>query len=291
VSRVVPVQARAGAAPQRSCFAEIAEAAAAIGRIRPGESFIVRCTRRGRHEWRSRELEREVARLLERATGGVGEYQAETHWHVSVQVYQDLALVGVDRPGSLLQKRATKQRKYRPGERPLNRAQMKLREALAAFDIELPPGARALDLGAAPGGWTEVLAERAAEVVAVDPGDLDPRVAGRGNVRHLRCRAEELVARGELPGGFDLVTCDMNLDPAEAARIMCLLAPLLRPGAPALMTVKYVTRERARHEREAREILGGEFRDIRFKHLPHNARETTAAMRRADGGAVGSGGA
>jgi len=58
------------------------------------------------------------------------------------------------------------------------------------------------------------------------------------------------------------------------------LAGLLRPGAQAVMTVKYVTRQRRRHEREAREILSGEYQDIRFRRLPHNALETTIAMRR-----------
>ena len=44
------------------------------------------------------------------------------------------------------------------------------------------------------------------------------------------------------------------------------------------MTVKYVTRKRRWHEREARRKLAGQFEDIRFKRLPHNGYETTAAM-------------
>ena len=73
------------------------------------------------------------------------------------------------------------------------------------------------------------------------------------------------------------------MDPVDSARIMCRLAGLLREGAPAIMTVKYVTRERRRHEREAREALAEQYEDMRIRRLPHNAYETTIAMRRRTG--------
>jgi predicted rRNA methylase YqxC with S4 and FtsJ domains len=199
---------------------------------------------------------------------------------VQIEVYQDLAYVGVIRPSELLRKRLRRRRKYAPGQRPLNRSEWKIREALATFDIDIPPGAHVLDIGAAPGGWTSVLARLAREVVAVDPGELDSDVGRLTNVRHLRCRAETLAARDDVGGGFDLLTCDMNVDPLESARIMCLLAKLLKPGTWAVMTVKYTTRQRRQHEREARAALESEYEDIRMRRLPHNARETTAAMRR-----------
>jgi len=199
---------------------------------------------------------------------------------VSVEVYQGVAYLGVNRPQDILHKTLRRQRKYAPGERPLNRAQWKIREALAVFGIELAPGARVIDLGSAPGGWAAVLAEAAAEVVAIDPAALDPSVESLRNVRHLRCRAEETLD-GRLPlESYDLLTCDMNLDPIEAAQIMCRAARLLRPGAPAVMTIKYVTPDRGRHEREAREKLAEEYEDIVIRRLPHNALETTAAMKR-----------
>jgi 23S rRNA C2498 (ribose-2'-O)-methylase RlmM len=155
-----------------------------------------------------------------------------------------------------------------------------MREGLQAFGIELAPGARVLDLGAAPGGWALVLAELAEEGVAVDPGDLDPTAAAHPKIRHLRCRAEELLGRADLGCPFDLLTCDMNCEPSEVAAMLCRLAPVLKPGAPAMMTVKYVTRRRRQHERAAQSILSAEYEEIRIRRLPHNARETTVAMRR-----------
>jgi tRNA(Ser,Leu) C12 N-acetylase TAN1 len=280
VSRVVPVQRAAPVADDPACFAAVATAACEVGRLRPGDTFLVRCRRRGTHEWASHDLERAVAGRLQDITGAIGEYEVETDWRVSVEVYQGVAYVGVNRPGYLLHKKLRRQRKYPPGERPLNRAQWKIREALAAFDIQPPPAARVLDLGSAPGGWAAELADLGAHVVAVDPADLDPEVTARANVRHLRCRAEDLAARADLAGHFDMLTADMNRDPAEAARILCQLAWMLKPGATAIMTVKYVTKRRRQHEREAREGLAAAYEAIRMRRLPHNAKETTAVMRR-----------
>ncbi len=278
ISRVVPVQACVQVSPDAGCFPEVAEAASGIGRIGAGDTFLVRCSRRGQHRWQSRELERAVAFELERLTGGRGDYEAEPSWLVGVEVYQETAFVGVNRPADVLRKPLRRQRKYAPGTRPLNRAQWKIREALEAFGIDLDPESRVLDLGSAPGGWAAVLAGLAKEVVAVDPARLDPRVAELPNVRHLQQKAEELAGREDLYSCFDLMTCDMNVDPQEAADVMCRLAPALKPGAPAIMTVKYVTRKRRLHERDARQSLAGQFEDIRFKRLPHNGYETTAGM-------------
>jgi hypothetical protein len=52
------------------------------------------------------------------------------------------------------------------------------------------------------------------------------------------------------------------------------------------MTVKYVTRQRRRHERDARLLLSAEYDHVKMRHLPHNALETTAVMVRK--GAAGS---
>jgi 23S rRNA U2552 (ribose-2'-O)-methylase RlmE/FtsJ len=47
-----------------------------------------------------------------------------------------------------------------------------------------------IDLGAAPGAWTEVLAEMTQEVViAVDPAELSAACLALPNVRHVRCNS------------------------------------------------------------------------------------------------------
>lgn len=64
---------------------------------------------------------------------------------------------------------------------PPSRAYLKLQEALVLannfFDVEFPgSGTRCFECGAAPGGWTWVLANLGASVFAVDRAELDERL-------------------------------------------------------------------------------------------------------------------
>jgi 23S rRNA (cytidine2498-2'-O)-methyltransferase len=67
-------------------------------------------------------------------------------------------------------------------EGPPSRAYLKLWEAFARLRRQPQPGERCLDLGAAPGGWTWLLARTGAEVLAVDKAPLAPDVAALSNV-------------------------------------------------------------------------------------------------------------
>src|SRR5690606_2902121 len=98
--------------------------------------------------------------------------------------------------------------KREPGQ--ISRAEFKLLEALESFGIELPANGRALDLGAAPGGWTRVLRQKGQYVTAVDPGELAPAVALDPRVQYRQMTAEAYLASG--PDTFDLIVNDMRLD-------------------------------------------------------------------------------
>jgi 23S rRNA (uridine2552-2'-O)-methyltransferase len=100
---------------------------------------------------------------------------------------------------------AAKQKGYR------SRAAFKLKELDAKFHL-LKRGAKVLDLGAAPGGWSQVAAERLGSegrIVAADILEMEP-IAG---VEFLRCdlldhaAPEKLMAA--LGGPADLVLSDM----------------------------------------------------------------------------------
>jgi len=66
---------------------------------------------------------------------------------------------------------------------PPSRAYLKLWETFARLRRQPEPGQRCLDLGAAPGGWTWLLARTGAEVIAVDRAPLDPGIERLANVR------------------------------------------------------------------------------------------------------------
>ena len=279
VARIVPVDAETRVGKDPASLEALKTALPWAERLGGGQTFTILCKRRGTHEWDSRDLKRLLGTFIEQATGAEARLVGDVDLQVSVEVFQDIVFLAVHTPAGRLTKTLETKRKYAPGQRPLNRAELKLREALERFDIALEPSWRALDVGAAPGGWTKVLAETVAEVIAVDPAELDPTVAALPNVRHLRCRAEALDA--ESLGPLDLVVNDMNIDGADSAEVLCTLAPLLRPGAAAVMTVKFTSGRWRGLLKEAADRLAPCYEVVAVRRLPHNRNETTLFLRRA----------
>jgi len=178
-----------------------------------------------------------------------------------------------------------------PGGRPrlpyqpdlASRSALKLLEGLAVFAVHPRPGGTALDLGAAPGGWTQVLAGLGLAVTAIDPGVLAPQVAGLPAVTALQMTAESYLARvHSLAGGepaFALVVNDMRLDARESARLMIRMAPFLSPQGVAFMTLKLPHGSPTAILRQAMTILGERFAVVRARCLWFNRSEVTVYMR------------
>jgi len=103
-----------------------------------------------------------------------------------------------------------------------SRSALKLEEALLVLldDGErarlLRPGMRAADLGAAPGGWTWVLARHGLRVSAVDNGPLRQHVLDTGLVEHLRADG----FRWQPSRPLDWLVCDMVEQPRRVAERM-----------------------------------------------------------------------
>ncbi len=99
-----------------------------------------------------------------------------------------------------------------------SRSAAKLEEGLLWFlgestDSVLASGMSAVDLGAAPGGWTWVLARRGLRVTAVDHGKLAREAEEAGAVRHLS--ADAFTYRPPRP--VDWMVCDVVDKPARTA--------------------------------------------------------------------------
>ena len=102
-----------------------------------------------------------------------------------------------------------------------SRSTLKLAEAIVTFlgerELELlHAGMRAVDLGAAPGGWTWQLVERGLRVTAVDNGPLKGGLADDPLVRHLRVDGLAFVP----PRPVDWLVCDIVEQPSKIAALI-----------------------------------------------------------------------
>lgn len=158
----------------------------------------------------------------------------------------------------------------------ISRAEFKLLEALEVFDLDLPPRGVALDLGAAPGGWTRVLRQREQYVTAVDPAALHPTLLADNKVRHLRLTAEEYLA--QTPDTFDLIVNDMRMDARDSARLMVAYAPYLYAHGTALMTFKLPEENRRPALDHAFNILQQAYTIAGARQLFHNRSEITVFL-------------
>lgn len=167
-------------------------------------------------------------------------------------------------------------RRFAREEGQVSRAEFKLLEALEVFQITLPQRGVALDLGASPGGWTRVLRQQDQYVTAVDPGELDPRVAKDRGVRHKRMTAEQYLA--DDPDKFDVIVNDMRMDARDSARLMVAYAPQLYRQGHAIMTLKLPETDRRPILDHAFQILQQAYVIQGARQLFHNRSEITVFL-------------
>ena len=167
-----------------------------------------------------------------------------------------------------------------------SRSTLKLDEAFRYF-IENPedvlkPGMTAVDLGAAPGGWTFQLVRRHIHTVAVDNGPMADALLESGLVEHLRVDG----FRYRPPRPVDWLVCDMVEQPERVAR---LVASWLARGdcQRAIFNLKLPMKKRWQmvesctqliHEELGRMGMNGR---LSFKQLYHDRAEITGYLERA----------
>jgi 23S rRNA (cytidine2498-2'-O)-methyltransferase len=168
-----------------------------------------------------------------------------------------------------------------------SRSTLKLEEALLTFvndpEHALRPGMRAVDLGAAPGGWTWQLVKRSIRVTAVDNGPMDLGVLDSGIVEHVRADG----FRYRPPAPVDWLVCDMVEQPSRIAALVAhwLVEGLARRAIFNLklpMKKRYEEVERCRALIRARLSEAGLPHDLAFQQLYHDREEVTGYLARVE---------
>jgi len=196
------------------------------------------------------------------------------------------ALIGTSEPHNSAATHMGIQRLKIPHDAP-SRSFLKLAEAFEIFLTReeqkkwLKPGMHAVDLGAAPGGWTWQLVQRELKVIAVDNGPLKGVAANHPSIRHLR----QDGFRFRPKQAVDWLVCDMVEQPAKVAALM---ADWVATGATtrAIFNLKLPMKKRVEALDNAldsiRKVLDA--KGIRYrleaKQLYHDREEVTVFLAR-----------
>ncbi len=160
-----------------------------------------------------------------------------------------------------------------------SRSALKLEEALRVLlDDErrerwLRPGMSAVDLGAAPGGWSWVLARQRMRVTAIDNGPLAPSALATGLIEHQR--ADGFHWRPPRP--VDWLVCDMVESPR---RVATRIAQWFAQDwcRRAIFNLKLPMKKRWDETRMCLELLrdqAGGALEVRARQLYHDREEIT----------------
>ena len=162
-----------------------------------------------------------------------------------------------------------------------SRSTLKLDEAFQVLLTEaersalLRPGLTAVDLGAAPGGWTYQLVMRQMRVTAIDNGRVDATLMASGLVTHLR--EDGFRYRPARP--VDWLVCDMVEKPGRVAE---LVARWFASGwcRAAVFNLKLPMKKRFEAWLQALQVLRplAAKQHIRARQLYHDREEITVAV-------------
>ncbi|MBE7680660.1 MULTISPECIES: SAM-dependent methyltransferase [Paenibacillus] len=195
---------------------------------------------------------------------------------ISVFAADHALYAGISRPEQNLSDWSGGAVRFQKEEGQISRAKFKLLEAEQTFGIDFASFHKALDIGAAPGGWTSFLLERGLEVTAVDPAKMDATLLESPKLTFLKKNAGDVRFR---EGEFDLLVCDMSWSPKLMSRLVSDLLYSLQSGGTAVVTVKLLHKKPLALIKEVIDTFERSRMQIqRSKQLFHNREEITLYM-------------
>ncbi|SDN82406.1 23S rRNA (cytidine2498-2'-O)-methyltransferase [Paenibacillus sp. yr247] len=196
---------------------------------------------------------------------------------ISVYISAKKLFVGLSKPADNLSDWSGGAIRFMKEEDQISRAKFKLLEAEQRFGIDFSIARTALDIGAAPGGWTSLLLERGLRVTAIDPAAMNPRLLGNRLLTIHKKNAGDVKLR---ENEFDLLVCDMSWDPRQMGRLVADLLYSLQSGGTAIITVKLMHKKPFQTVRDILRILEPSLFLLKAKQLFHNREELTLYLQK-----------
>lgn len=222
------------------------------------------------------EVKRAVDQVLTEVYGAIPTVR-EMEYVISVYEARDGMYVGGSQPQENLSSWSGGAIHFRKEEGDISRAKFKLMEAEIVFGLDFSKYDSALDLGAAPGGWSSFLLEKGLRVTAVDPADMHPSLLQDRRFTYLRNNAADVQFP---PDAFDLLVCDMSWDPEKMAELVKRLLPAVQEQGLILTTVKLLHGKAFATLRKVEQIMEPEAKLVKAKQLFHNREEITCLWKR-----------
>ena len=161
----------------------------------------------------------------------------------------------------------------------VSRAEYKLLEALDLAGINIDNMKFSADLGAAPGGWTKVLASKNLNVHAIDPASLSPDVLKYKNVEHFRMTTEQYLQKFDSKE-FDIIVNDMKMASGLSCKIILDFYDRLKQNGYVIMTLKLAKDFSYNEIIKSIKTLQTKYKLLLSRQLFHNRSEITVILQK-----------
>lgn len=148
----------------------------------------------------------------------------------------------------------------------------------------------AVDLGAAPGGWTQFLLNKGYKVLAIDPEAL--KIPQQANLLHFQGFSDQfcqLLLQNQASNHLDfplidLLVNDMKLTPRQSLMLTAELSPFVKKSGYICLTLKLLNEPKiAKQLSSIKNCLAEKFSDYKlvyFRQLACNRQEITAVLQK-----------
>lgn len=165
-------------------------------------------------------------------------------------------------------------------ENAVSRAWLKFEEGLRWSGLPIGKEALCVDIGSAPGGGSQALLDRGAEVLGVDPGEMAPLLLKNPRFHHIRGKLNQ--TKRSLYRDVHWAIADMNVAPNYTLDVLSELTSRKEIKIRGLLfTLKLFQWELAARLTEyAARVRRWGFAEVRIKQLAFNRREVMVAAQK-----------
>ncbi len=158
-------------------------------------------------------------------------------------------------------------------ENMISRAYLKISEAIPWSRLPIRPGDRVVEIGSSPGGACQRLLDLGAQVVGIDPADMDEAIANNPRFEHWRSKSQQVKRR--LFKTFRYLICDANVAPNYTLdTVEAIVTYPTSQFVGLILTIKLSTWEHAKEiPQHLERVRSWGFDRVEARQLAHNRRE------------------